>query len=530
MRKYIKWIALAISALIVLFIGYFGYSFYRFGSNIQDNNEDSIFQRFNEPNTAQAENSPPKWEGKERVNVLLLGGDSRGLKKNEIPRSDTMMLISIDPVTKQAHLFSILRDTYVKIPGHGSDRINAAITYGGPNLAMKTVSELLGIPIQYYVYTDFKGFIALVDAIGGVDIDVEKDMKYYDSEDPEYAINLKKGLQHMDGKTALQYVRFRHDALSDYARTERQRKFMKAVAEKMQSTSSLLKLPSILNSIHPYIETNLTISEMIKLGALGFDVNLSNMTSMQIPPSNLIVPDNIGGASVLTVNAKELQRFVNATLKGETYVAENTGRSGSGGSSSSGTKSSQAAGNSGSSSGTKTGSSTGSAPNKSGGTSTSGTGSGADKQTNNAGNNPSGQTQDRNGTGGASTGKTVPPAGSGNGAGKPEANADNGGNGSGRAGSGPASSQNGGGSTGGASSGDDKTNIGGSGSAGPGGQSGTGSGDEKSGDEKPRAGASGTDENQKSGDGLLPEILNVPPKALDGADGGVKSSSAQGES
>ena len=111
MRKYIKWIALALSVLLVGFIGYFGYSFYRFGANIQDKNDDSIFQRFNQPNTAQAENLPPKWEGKERVNVLLLGGDSRGLKKNEIPRSDTMMLISIDPVTKQAHLFSILRDT-----------------------------------------------------------------------------------------------------------------------------------------------------------------------------------------------------------------------------------------------------------------------------------------------------------------------------------------------------------------------------------------------------------------------------------
>ncbi len=126
------------------------------------------------------------------MNVLILGGDSRGLKKNEIPRSDSMMVASIDPVTKKAYLFSILRDTYVKVPGHGNDRINTAVATGGPNLAMKTVSDLLGIPIQYYVYTDFQGFIALVDAIGGIELEVEKDMKYRDSEEPEFDINLKK--------------------------------------------------------------------------------------------------------------------------------------------------------------------------------------------------------------------------------------------------------------------------------------------------------------------------------------------------
>ncbi len=200
-----------------------------------------------------------------------MGGDSRG-KEHDVPRSDTILVASIDPVTKRAHLMSILRDTYVDIPGRGRDRINAAVSYGGPRLAMRTVSQLLGIPIQYYVYTDFEGFVAAVDAVGGIDIEVEKDMKYYDRSDgPEYAIDLKKGWQHLDGRKALQYVRFRHDALSDYARTERQRKFLIALARKMQSTTSLLKLPSIIDKVEPYVETNMTVSDMIKLGALALE-------------------------------------------------------------------------------------------------------------------------------------------------------------------------------------------------------------------------------------------------------------------
>jgi len=316
MWRKVKWFVLGLAVIIVGVIGYYGYSFYQFGSNIQAKDDDPLLSQFKPQQTSQIEEAPPKWEGRERVNILLLGADARSSSKNTSPRSDTILIASIDPVTKKASLFSILRDTYVSIPGHGQDRINAAFSIGGPNLTMKTVSEFLGIPIQYYVYTDFQGFVALVDAIGGIEIDVEKDMKYHDSEEPELDINLKKGLQHMDGKTALQYVRFRHDALSDYSRTERQRKFLTAVAQKLQSTTSILRLPSILNKIDPYITTNLSITDMIKLGSLGFEVRASGVNSQQIPPSHLLQETNIGGASVLTVNKQKLQQFVKEQLEG----------------------------------------------------------------------------------------------------------------------------------------------------------------------------------------------------------------------
>ncbi|MCZ8523075.1 MULTISPECIES: LCP family protein [Paenibacillus] len=341
MARTLKWTFGLLITILLVGIGYFTYSFLRFANNIQDDPASPKWGGLTPKQVGTAESyTPPKWEGKQRVNVLILGGDSRGLKKNEIPRSDSIMVASIDPVTKKAYLFSILRDTYVKIPGHGEDRINTAIATGGPNLAMKTVSDLLGIPVQYYVYTDFKGFIALIDAIGGIEIDVEKDMKYKDSADGhEYDIDLKKGLQQLDGKKALQYVRFRHDALSDFSRTERQRKFIQAVAVKMQSTGSLIRLPKVLSSIDPYISTNLTTTDMLKLGTLAFEAKTEGMVSSQIPPTELVIEKRVGGAEVLSVNKDKLQSYIKALFEGRDPFApaEKAGTKSGSGASGSGT-------------------------------------------------------------------------------------------------------------------------------------------------------------------------------------------------
>ncbi|SFM12069.1 transcriptional attenuator, LytR family [Paenibacillus sp. 1_12] len=318
----LKWSLLAISLLLLCGVGYYTYAFLNFANHIQSKpgSGNKPLGTLSTQSTSKNVETylPPKWEGNQRVNVLLLGGDSRGMKQNEVPRSDSLIVASIDPITKKAHLFSIMRDTYVKIPGYGEDRINAAYAYGGANLTMKTVSDLLGIPIQYYVYTDFKGFIALVDAIDGIDIDVEKDMKYSDSEDGhEYDINLKKGMQHLNGKMALQYVRFRHDALSDFARTERQRNFVQIVLKKMQATSSLFKIPRILSSIDPYIQTNLSTTDMIKLGSLGYEAKTEGLISQQIPPSELLLEKKVGGADVISVNKDKLQVFIKSLLNGQ---------------------------------------------------------------------------------------------------------------------------------------------------------------------------------------------------------------------
>ncbi|WP_110933232.1 LCP family protein [Paenibacillus bouchesdurhonensis] len=308
-----------LAILLLIGISYYAYSFIHFGQQIQKKHEQ----------TAGEEQQPeayslPEWEGEEQLNILLLGGDGR---LDEDPgRSDTIMVASIDPVRKTVHLFSILRDTYVEIPGRGMNRINTALAFGGkegPELASKVVGDLLGIPIHNYVFIDFESFIKLIDAIGGVDFYVEKDMKYTDTADnPHYQIDLKEGMQHLDGNKALQYVRFRNDALSDYARTERQREFLKAVAKKMKNVATLMNLPQILNQIAPYVETNMDSRTMLKLAGLCYQIKQDSIHSYQLPPLDMLREEKIKGASVITVDQSHLQDYMEVLLSSNSAAAE----------------------------------------------------------------------------------------------------------------------------------------------------------------------------------------------------------------
>ncbi|MBP2119491.1 LCP family protein [Cohnella lubricantis] len=301
---------LGVAVIALCFTAWYVYSGFQQLDDMSKPSDESRFSQF----TEDPEVAPPEWTGTERVNILLMGGDDRGLKEGEVARSDSMMVASFDPVTKDAHLFSVLRDTYAPIPGHGSSRINAAITMGGPELAMKTIGNMTGLDIQYYVYVDFQGFIKLVDAIGGVDFYVEKDMNYSSKADKnQYDIHLEKGQQHLDGEKALMYVRFRHDAMSDFTRTERQRAFLKAVADKLQSGWNIVRLPDILSKVTPYIETNLQPNDMLKLASLGFKSHQAG--SAQLPPMNLLKDMKVGGDSVLGItNEEKLKDYVQEVL------------------------------------------------------------------------------------------------------------------------------------------------------------------------------------------------------------------------
>ncbi|MBT2286751.1 LCP family protein [Paenibacillus polymyxa] len=312
-----KRIAVVLSIIVIAVVAfglYYSLSLYKGLQSLQKTSGNSPFSDVIASEEEAVE--PPKWLGTEPVNVLLMGVDARGNKGNEIPRSDSMMVVSLDPVQKRIHVFSILRDTYTDIPDHGKNRINTAVTHG-PKTAMRAVSDLLGIPVQFYVYTDFQGFIKLVDAVGGVDFYVEKDMTYESKADNhEYDINLKEGEQHLDGKTALQYVRFRHDALSDYSRTKRQRDFTNAIVEKMKSTTSIMKLPTILEEVSPYMDTNLSVNDMWQLASVGYKSKME--ASEQIPPTKLLEEKYVGRAAVLGVtSSKDLQDYVRDILEAD---------------------------------------------------------------------------------------------------------------------------------------------------------------------------------------------------------------------
>ncbi len=201
--------------------------------------------------------------GKGKINILVLGVDERG---DDVGRSDTSIVVTIDTEARKATILSIPRDTRVKIPGHSWDKINHAYAFGGTKLSKMAIEDLLGIPINYTVMINFTGFVRMIDAIGGVTIDVDKRMKYADPYDDNGGlyIDIKPGVQKMNGKTAIQYVRYR-DEEGDIGRVERQQKFLKAVLHEFTKPQLITRLPDIVKQFSTAVKTDMPTYEMVKL-------------------------------------------------------------------------------------------------------------------------------------------------------------------------------------------------------------------------------------------------------------------------
>lgn len=257
----------------------------------------------------------------ERINVLLLGiddGDSEAAE-SEPKRTDAVILLSFDPQQNKVAVLSIPRDTKVVLPGHKDpDKINAAYAYGGAVMAKQTVANLLRVPIHYYCLADWRGFIDIVNLIGGVDIYVDKDM-YYEDPYADLVIDIKHGYQHMDGETAGKYVRFRKDELGDIGRVQRQQKFLKAAAEQMFSVQNMTKVSSLLAALDKYIQTDLNTVTMLK-AANSFKLFGDDKVRICILYGQF---DDSSGVSYWSTD----QESVNKSLEelGIPYVKENAG-------------------------------------------------------------------------------------------------------------------------------------------------------------------------------------------------------------
>ena len=206
-------------------------------------------------------------KAKDKATVLIMGVDKR---EDDVGRSDTLMIATIDPRLDQATLLSVPRDTRVKIRGRGYDKINAAFAYGGVTLTESTVENFLGIDIDHYIIIDTNSFVKIIDAIGGVDIDVEKRMFYEDPWDDNggLVIDLYPGQQHMDGKTAVTYVRYR-DSEGDIGRVKRQQAFMAACMDKVTSPEIVPRIPKIVREVIDAVETDMSLRQLLELaGAL----------------------------------------------------------------------------------------------------------------------------------------------------------------------------------------------------------------------------------------------------------------------
>jgi LCP family protein required for cell wall assembly len=204
----------------------------------------------------------------DRVNVLLIGVDITLDNRRRIlnvARADTLILTSFDPERGFVAALSIPRDTRVEIPGHGVNKINTSYAFGGPGLTIQTVERLLGVTVHYYAKLGPESFGQLIDAIGGVEVDVEKDMKYTDSW-AGYTIDLKKGRQLLNGEQATGYIRFRHDPLGDIGRVDRQRKVMHALLQQLKRPSTILDGPRLLQAFAANTQSDLNPVELATLG------------------------------------------------------------------------------------------------------------------------------------------------------------------------------------------------------------------------------------------------------------------------
>jgi len=212
--------------------------------------------------------------------IMLMGVDER---KDDVGRSDTLMVLNLSK--DSAALLTVPRDTMVYIERHGYQKINAAFAYGGAKLSKKTVEEFLGIEIDHYVTINKSRFAEVIDAMGGVDIYVERDMHYEDpwDDDGGLYIDLKQGIQHLDGKTAIEYVRYR-DAEGDVGRVRRQQAFMKACADRLTEPSMIVKIPELLSVAVKAIDTDLSSREMLEAaGSLKVAQSNGNIKTGVVP-------------------------------------------------------------------------------------------------------------------------------------------------------------------------------------------------------------------------------------------------------
>ena len=205
-----------------------------------------------------------------RTNILVMGLDRTVSDQNPkivypVSRTDTLIAVSFDPADRQVNLLSIPRDTRAAIPGHGTDKINAAYAYGKAALARRTVENFTGAAFPYYITIQTRGYVHLIDAVGGVTIRIEADLNYDDNWDGLH-IHLKKGNRRLGGQAAIEYARFRHDALGDIGRIKRQQQVVDALITELRRPQVVFHAGRILKVFREDVGTNLRPEQLIALG------------------------------------------------------------------------------------------------------------------------------------------------------------------------------------------------------------------------------------------------------------------------
>ncbi len=270
-------------------------------------------------NPAAQDATAAHWNGKDRVNFLLMGIDRRP-GETGATNTDSMIVVSVDPATKSVSMLSVPRDLWVPIPGYGENRINTAYWAGvshnypggGPALAKRTVQYNIGIPINYYIIISFVGFRRVVDALGGVTIDVPRDLYDPSFPDDTYGyrpLYISKGVHHFNGQQTLDYARTRH-VDSDFGRMTRQQQVLMAIKDQALRLDVLPKIPALWAAKDDTVQTDLGLQDIIALAQLARDIKPENIHDAVIDDTmtqDWVTP---GGAMVLLPERERSRKLV----------------------------------------------------------------------------------------------------------------------------------------------------------------------------------------------------------------------------
>ena len=247
-----------------------------------------------------------------RQNILLLGVDSNGQGTDvwEGTRSDTILIVNIDPKTHSIKAISIPRDSKVYLPdGKGIQKINSAHALGGVNLVKKTLKETFGIKIDKYILIHDEAVEKIVDALGGIPIYVEKRMLYHDYAGKLH-IDLEKGNTILNGRQAVGYLRYRKDGLGDIGRTQRQQWFMKSLFEKLHSPQIITKIPEVLNVANTYIKTDMSFYELSQYATMARSIDRNKIEIATLPGA----PNQRGYISYWILDPIKTQEVINRMI------------------------------------------------------------------------------------------------------------------------------------------------------------------------------------------------------------------------
>ena len=319
-NKY-KQILIAVFSVIIICVVVLGAGYMYIRANIYKKTEPLTSEHLQAP-VKTKEETIGYTEVEGITNVLLVGVD--GIDFDEkYQRSDSMIIATLDSNKEKVKLTSLYRDTLVYIPGYGEEKMNLAFSLGGPELVMETIKYNFDVNIEKYIMINFAGFEAIIDQIGGVEIDVKE---YQLHELNKYICQAtgggdcpveKAGLQILNGKQALSYARIRKGVGDDYERTERQREVLFKVAEKLQKTD-VIKYFSIANKMLDYLRTNIEIMDGLNMAYTISKFSNLETEQLSIPVQELCVDEEVNGNMALRMDRYENALILNNFIFNDT--------------------------------------------------------------------------------------------------------------------------------------------------------------------------------------------------------------------